>query len=60
MPARFNVRPSTTLANLARFLVSAKLHRALVMEEGRLKGIVTAFYLLRAIAAEDVASEPLP
>lgn len=60
MPARFSVRPSTTLENLARFLVSAKVHRALVMEGGTLRGIVTTFDVLRAIAAQDVVSEELP
>lgn len=60
MPARFNVRPSTTLPDLARFLVHARVHRALVMEEGDLKGIVTTFDVLRALAAEAVVSEPLP
>ncbi|MDX1577207.1 MAG: CBS domain-containing protein [Gemmatimonadota bacterium] len=59
MPARFSVRPSTTVAGLARYLVTAKVHRALVMEAGTLLGIVTTFDVLRAIASNDVVREPV-
>ncbi len=50
MPARFSVRPETTLAGLARFLVRTRVHRALVMVDGELRGIVTTFDVMRAIA----------
>lgn len=53
MPARFSVRPTTTIAGLARYLVDAGVHRALVMDEDRLLGIVTAFDVLRLIADLD-------
>jgi CBS domain-containing protein len=45
-----SVRPATTVPDLARFLVRSRLHRALVMEEGRLLGIVTAHDALAAMA----------
>lgn len=51
-PVIFSVRPQTTLPELARFLIRARIHRALVMEAGRLLGIVTAFDVLRAVAGE--------
>lgn len=57
MPARFSVRATTTLAGLARYLVTARLHRALVMDAGKLLGIVTTFDILRAIAGNDLARE---
>ncbi len=57
MPARFSVRPTTTLAGLARYLVTAKVHRALVMEDDELLGIVTTFDVLHAIAASDPTAE---
>lgn len=52
MPARFSVRPSTTVRGLARFLLAAKVHRALVLERGLLRGIVTTFDVLRVVAEE--------
>jgi len=59
MPARFCVRPETSLAGLARYLVTARVHRALVMEDGELLGIVTSFDVLRAIADSDVTDAPI-
>lgn len=54
MPARFSVRPTTSLAGLARYLVNAHVHRALVMEDDALLGIVTTFDVLHAIAESEV------
>jgi CBS domain-containing protein len=51
-PAVFTVRAEATLPELARFLVRAGIHRALVMERGRLKGIVTATDVLESVAEE--------
>ena len=45
-----SVRPGTTVPAVARFLVRARLHRALVMEDGRLLGIVTALFVLLAFS----------
>lgn len=48
--ATFSVRPRATIAELARFLLRARIHRALVLEDGRLTGIVTTSDVLRAVA----------
>lgn len=44
------VTPRTGLDTLARLLVDRSIHRALVVEEGRLAGIVSATDVLRALA----------
>lgn len=49
-PAAFSVSPTTTITELARFLWRGRIHRALVVEDGALVGIVSAFDVLRAIA----------
>lgn len=49
-PVIFHVHPNATVAELARFLLRGKIHRALVMDGGKLVGIVTAFDVLRAVA----------
>jgi CBS domain-containing protein len=51
-PARFHVRPDATVPELARMLVRAGIHRALVFEGPVLKGIVTGTDVLRAVAQE--------
>ncbi|HEY8468118.1 MAG TPA: CBS domain-containing protein [Longimicrobiales bacterium] len=51
--AIFSVRPNATVAELARFLLRAGIHRALVMEAGKLIGIVTASDVLRVVAGEE-------
>jgi CBS domain-containing protein len=48
--ATFTVRPQATIRELSRFLIRARIHRALVVEGGKLVGIVTAFDVVRAIA----------
>lgn len=50
-PAPFSVTPEIPVAELARLLFKRGIHRALVVEEGRLCGIVTAFDVLRAVSA---------
>lgn len=47
----FSVRPDASLTEAARFLADAQIHRALVLHEGRLLGLVTTFDLLDALAA---------
>jgi hypothetical protein len=49
-PVTFSVEGHATVAELADFLVRGKIHRALVQEDGRLEGIVTAMDVLRAVA----------
>lgn len=49
MPATFSVRPASTLEEAARFLLQADIHRALVFDEGRLVGVITATDMLREL-----------
>jgi CBS domain-containing protein len=46
-PAVFTVKPRDTLEDVAKFLLQGRIHRALVVENGQLVGIVTTFDLLR-------------
>lgn len=48
-PVAFDVRPDAKVTELAEFLRRGKIHRALVMEDGELVGIVTTFDVLRAV-----------
>lgn len=48
----FSVRPGTGLAEAARCLADAQIHRAPVVRDGRLAGLVTTFDLLRALSAD--------
>ena len=49
-PANFHVHPDSDLRELAAFLLRGRIHRALVMEDDRLVGIVTTVDLLRMMA----------
>jgi CBS domain-containing protein len=49
-PANFHIRPEATLGELADFLLRGRIHRALVMEDNALIGIVTTIDVLRAVA----------
>jgi CBS domain-containing protein len=49
-PANFYVAPDATLGELAGFLLRGRIHRALVMEDDKLVGIVTTVDVLRAVA----------
>ncbi len=51
-PVAFTVDPAMTIWELARFLVQGRIHRALVVEDGRLVGIATAFDVLRVVAGD--------
>ena len=55
-PAAFTVDLDTSVAQLSRFMLQGRIHRALVVEQGRLEGIVTAYDVLRA-AAENMTDE---
>lgn len=48
----FSVDPDMLVWELADFLVRGRVHRALVLEDGRLVGIVTAFDVLRVMAGD--------
>jgi CBS domain-containing protein len=54
-PVSFTVDPDTSVPELCEFLVRGRIHRAVVVEEGRLVGIVTSADVLRAVAQERVA-----
>jgi CBS domain-containing protein len=58
-PATFTVHASTSLVELARFLARGRIHRSLVVDGDRLVGIVTAFDVVRAVAAAP-RGEPVP
>jgi CBS domain-containing protein len=49
--AIFHVREDATLQELARYLVASKIHRALVLERGKLLGIVTSSNIVEAVAS---------
>ena len=49
-PVSFSVEPGTSVTELAEFLVRGRIHRAVVVEDDRLVGIVTSNDVLRAVA----------
>ena len=54
-PVSFSVEPDTSVPELCEFLVRGRIHRAIVVDRGRLVGIVTSADVLRAVAREQVA-----
>lgn len=48
--AAFSVAPDTPVQEVADFLLRGRIHRALVVEGGRLRGVITTFDLLRELA----------
>lgn len=51
-PVAFTVEPDMLVWELASFLVRGRIHRALVTEDDRLLGIVTAFDILKVVAGD--------
>lgn len=49
-PVSFSIEPHASVKDVADFLVRGRIHRALVIDGGRLVGIVTAMDVLRAVA----------
>lgn len=49
-PATVSVRASARVADLARLLTRAGVHRALVLEDGRLVGLVSTMDVVRVVA----------
>jgi CBS domain-containing protein len=49
-PVSFSVDPSTPLPELCEYLVRGRIHRAVVVENNELRGIVTSADVLRAVA----------
>lgn len=60
MPATFSVRRDATVHALARFLTNAAIHRALVVEDGRLLGIVSVSDVVEALAGLEVDGDQPP
>ena len=56
-PAAFSVSPDDTIAQLARFLLRGRIHRALVVDEAKLVGIVTTFDILNSVALQPDLNE---
>jgi CBS domain-containing protein len=54
-PVSFSVAPDASVPELCEFLVRGRIHRAVVVEDGRLVGIVTSADVLRAVADQRVA-----
>lgn len=54
-PASFFVRPDLSLEEFAEFLVRGRIHRALVLDGGKLVGIATSFDALRALTRQEAA-----
>ena len=52
-PAAFYIGPTATVPELAAFLVRGRIHRALVMDQDCLVGIVTTIDVLQAVAEMD-------
>jgi osmotically-inducible protein OsmY/CBS domain-containing protein len=57
-PATFSVREEATLRQVAGFLLQAGIHRALVMRDGKLRGIVSTMDVLRGVVGEVGPAEP--
>jgi len=53
--AAFTVSPSATAREVADFLLRGRIHRALVVEKGILRGLITTFDLLRVLVEGDGA-----
>mgnify|MGYP000751098131 CR=1 FL=1 len=51
-PVTFSFPASATVRELADFLVRGKIHRAIVVEDGRLQGIITSMDILRALSED--------
>jgi len=49
-PVALTVHPNESLADLARFFRRGRVHRALVMEDGVLLGVVTPYDVLHALS----------
>lgn len=54
-PVSFSVSSDMDLVELADYLVRGRIHRALVVDDGELRGIVTSLDVLRAVADKRMA-----
>lgn len=53
-PVSFSVPPDASVPELCDFLVRGRIHRAVVVEDGKLLGIVTSGDVLKAVARQRV------
>lgn len=60
MPVAFTVSTGEPLPELMRFFLRGRIHRALVVADDRLLGIVTPFDVLRALLEEEGEGEGEP
>jgi CBS domain-containing protein len=51
-PVTFSFPASASVKELADFLVRGKIHRAVVVEDGRLQGIITSMDVLKALSED--------
>jgi CBS domain-containing protein len=54
-PVSFSVQPDTPVPELCEFLVRGRIHRAVVVDDSGLVGIVTSADVLKAVAEQRVA-----
>lgn len=54
-PVSFSVGPDSPVSELCEFLVRGRIHRAVVVDDGKLAGIVTSADVLRAVAEGKLA-----
>ncbi len=54
-PVTFSVRPRMPVTELCEFLVRGRIHRALVVDDEELVGIVTSQDVLKAVAGERIS-----
>ena len=52
----FSVPPEMPIPDLCQFLVRGRIHRALVVEDGQLLGIVTSHDVLRGLADKTISA----
>ncbi|HUE77102.1 MAG TPA: CBS domain-containing protein [Longimicrobiales bacterium] len=56
-PVSFTLDPTDTLDTAVRFLVRGRIHRALVMQNGMLHGIITPLDVLQVLDREQTLAE---
>jgi CBS domain-containing protein len=57
-PATLTVRSTSSIVDLARFLVRSGVHHALVLDDGRLTGIVSAYDIVEEVAEHERLASP--
>lgn len=60
MPTVYTVPDTTPVAEIARIMVSGRIHRLFVTHEGKIEGVVTSLDLLKLLAAKMSKARPEP